>query len=136
VIGKCKLSNCSSISWREHIHLYHGENIYIYIMARTFTSISWREHIHLYHGESIYIYIMVRAYTSISWREHLHLYHGESIYIYITDLVCYTYFHWFFIPECQHIFGKQTGYIFQSPKTIKTWTTKHYALMNRWYNTE
>jgi hypothetical protein len=21
----------------------------------------------------------------------------------------------------QHIFGKQTGYIFQSPKTIKTW---------------
>jgi hypothetical protein len=45
--------------------------------------------------------------------------------IYITDLVCYTYFHWFFSSECQHIFGKQTGYIFQSPKTIKTWTTKH-----------
>jgi hypothetical protein len=45
------------------------------------------------------------------------------IYIYITDLVCYTYIHWFFNPECQHIFGKQTGYIFQSPKTIKTWTT-------------
>jgi hypothetical protein len=38
------------------------------------------------------------------------------IYIYIMDLVCYTYFHWFFNPECQHIFGKQTGYIFQSPK--------------------
>ena len=57
------------------------------------------------------------------------------IYIYITDLVCYTYFHWFFNPECQHIFGKQTGYIFQSPKTIKTWTTKHYASLNQWYNT-
>jgi hypothetical protein len=23
---------------------------------------------------------------------------------YITNLVCYTYFHWFFCPECQHIF--------------------------------
>jgi hypothetical protein len=49
----------------------------------------------------------------------------SEICIYITNLVCYTYFHWFFSPECQHIFGKQTGYIFQSPKTIKTWTTKH-----------
>jgi hypothetical protein len=29
----------------------------------------------------------------------------------ITNLACYTYFHWFFNPECQHIFGKQTGYI-------------------------
>ena len=55
---------------------------------------------------------------------------------YITNLVCYTYFHWFPNPECQHIFGKQTGYIFQSPKTIKTWTTKHYASLNQWYNTE
>ena len=35
---------------------------------------------------------------------------------YITDLVCYTNFHWFFKHEGQHIFGKQTGYIFQSPK--------------------
>ena len=41
----------------------------------------------------------------------------------ITNLVCYTYLHWFFNTECQYIFGKQTGYIFQSPKTIKTWTT-------------
>ena len=54
----------------------------------------------------------------------------------ITDLVCYTYFHWFFNPECRHIFGKQTRYIFQSPKTIKTWTTKHYTSLNQWYNTE
>ena len=58
------------------------------------------------------------------------------ISIYITNLVCYTYYHWFFSPECQHIFGKQTGYIFQFPKTIKTWTTKHYASLNQWYNTE
>ena len=49
-------------------------------------------------------------------------------------LVCYTYFHWFLNPECQHIFGKQTGYIFQSPKSIKTWTTKYYASLNQWYN--
>jgi hypothetical protein len=56
------------------------------------------------------------------------------IALYITNLVCYTYFHWFFSPEC--IFGKQTGYIIQSPKKIKTWTTKHYASLNQWYNTE
>ena len=37
----------------------------------------------------------------------------------ITNLGCYTYFHWFFNPECQHIFGKQTGYIFQSSKRLK-----------------
>ena len=37
---------------------------------------------------------------------------------YITNLVCYAYFHWLFNPECQHIFGKQTGYIctFSGPK--------------------
>ena len=28
-----------------------------------------------------------------------------TISIYITDLVYYTNFHWFFNPECQHIFG-------------------------------
>jgi hypothetical protein len=60
----------------------------------------------------------------------------SSTYINITNLVCYTYFHWFLNPECQHIFGKQTEYIFQSPKTIKTWTTMHYASLNQWYNTE
>jgi hypothetical protein len=38
---------------------------------------------------------------------------GQKITTYITNLVCYTYFHWFLNPECQHIFGKQTGYIFQ-----------------------
>jgi hypothetical protein len=53
------------------------------------------------------------------------------IALYITNLVCYTYMHWFFNPECRHIFGKQTGYIFQSPTTIKTWTTKHYL---HWIN--
>ena len=41
----------------------------------------------------------------------------------------------FFSPECQHIFGKQTGIYFGPQKTIKTWTTKHYASLNQWYNT-
>ena len=30
-------------------------------------------------------------------------------YIYITDLICYTIFHWFFNHECQHIYGLQNG---------------------------
>ena len=55
-------------------------------------------------------------------RQYILLYAGPT-YSYITNLVCYTYFHWFFSPECQHKFRKQTGYIFQSPKQIKTWTT-------------
>ena len=42
--------------------------------------------------------------------------YNQHINYYITDLVCYTHFHWFFNHECQYIFGKQTGYIFQSPK--------------------
>ena len=41
---------------------------------------------------------------------------ADLLLTYITDLVYYTNFHWFFNPECQHIFGKQTGYIFQSPQ--------------------
>ena len=40
-------------------------------------------------------------------------------YTYITDLVCYTYFHWFFNTECQHIFGKQTGIYFSPQKRFK-----------------
>ena len=79
------------------------------------------------------------------WKWHIPIHKATFIYpnqlpfkilSYITNLVCYAYFHWFFSPECQHIFGKQTGYIFQSPKTIKTWTTQHYASLNQWYNTE
>ena len=59
------------------------------------------------------------------------------IYIYITNLVCYTHIHWFFNPECQHIFGKQTGGIyvrFRPPsfgpqKTITTRLTKTEIFM-------
>ena len=78
-------------------------------------------------------------YLCDKWPCICYKWHGISLSqmtMYITNLVCYTYFHWFFSPECQHIFGKQTGYISQSPKTIKTWTTKHYASLNQWYNTE
>jgi hypothetical protein len=74
------------------------------------------------------IFRRIYIYLVITYLKH-HTYN-------ITNLVCYTYFHWFFSSECQHIFGTQTGYIFQSPKMIKTWTTKHYASLNQWYNTE
>ena len=74
-----------------------------------------------------------------------------NVYMYITNLVCYTYFHWLFNPECQHILRIQfathifIGYSiyvsiysenrrgiyvrFRSPsfgpqKTITTWLTK------------
>jgi hypothetical protein len=39
--------------------------------------------------------------------------------VYITNLVCYTYFHWFFNPECQHIFGKQRGIYFSPQQRLK-----------------
>ena len=57
------------------------------------------------------------------------------IYIYITDLACYTNFHWFFNHECQHIFGKQ---IFQSPKNDKNMNdknTNNYTSLNQYHNT-
>ena len=57
------------------------------------------------------------------------------IYIYITDLVCYTNFHWFFNHECQHIFGK---HIFQSPKNAKNMddkNTNNYTSLNQYHNT-
>jgi hypothetical protein len=43
---------------------------------------------------------------------------SQMILEYITDLVCNTHFHWFFNPECQHIFGKTDGvymYVFGLP---------------------
>ena len=49
----------------------------------------------------------------------------SEIQLYITELVCYTNFHWFFNHECQHIFGKHTGYIFQSPKNDKNMDDKN-----------
>jgi len=54
--------------------------------------------------------------------------------IYITDLVCYTNFQWVLNHECQHIFGKQTGYIFQSPKKDNDIVDKNrnnYASLNQ-----
>ena len=65
----------------------------------------------------------------------------SDIYIYITNLVCYAYFHWLFNRECQHIFGKQTGYIctfsvslFGPQKTITTWLTKTEIFTLHWIN--
>ena len=57
-----------------------------------------------------------------------------EIQLYITELVCST--NWFLNHECQHIFGKQTGYIFQSSKNNKNVDDKNrsnYASLN---NTE
>jgi hypothetical protein len=78
---------------------------------------------------SMTLLLCVVLYTDIPWLCYYVLF-------YITDLVYYTYFHWFFNPECQRILGKHTGYIFQYPKKNKAWTTKHYASLNQWYNTE
>ena len=66
--------------------------------------------------------------------------------VYITNLVCYTYFHWLFNPECQHIFGKQTGYICTCSVSL-IWASKNnnnvvdknrniYASLNQYHNTE
>ena len=65
---------------------------------------------------------------------------------YITNLVCYTYFHWLFNPECQHIFGKQTGYICTFSVSF-IWAPKNnnnvvdtnrniYVSLNQYHNTE
>ena len=54
--------------------------------------------------------------------------------MYITDLVCYTNSHWLFNHECQHIFGKQTGYIFHSSENNKNMDDKNrnnYASLNQ-----
>jgi hypothetical protein len=69
-----------------------------------------------------------------------------GLYIYITNLVCYTYFHWLFNLECQHIFGKQTGYICTFSVSL-IWALKNnnnvvdknrniYASLNQYHNTE
>ena len=64
----------------------------------------------------------------------------------ITNLVCYAYFHWLFNPECQHIFGNQTGYIctfsvslIWAPKNNNNVVDKNrniYASLNQYHNTE
>jgi hypothetical protein len=77
-------------------------------------------------GSECVFYQLWSIYSNIS---HVGWLVGSSYNI--MDLVCYTYFHWFFNPERQHIFWKQMGYIFQFPKTIKTWTTKHYTSLNK-----
>jgi hypothetical protein len=70
----------------------------------------------------------------------------SNIEKYITNLVCYAYFHWLFNPECQHIFGKQTGiYVrFRSPsfgsqKNNNNVVDKNRnidASLNQYHNTE
>ena len=70
----------------------------------------------------------------------------NSYTVCITNLVCYAYFHWLFNPECQHIFGKQTGYICTFSVSL-IWVPKNnnnvvdknrniYASLNQYHNTE
>ena len=56
----------------------------------------------------------------------IYLYYGFSL-LHIFSLVLQ--------PWMSAYIRKTDWYIFQSPKTIKTWTTKHYASLNQWYNT-
>jgi hypothetical protein len=41
------------------------------------------------------------------------------IYMYYEFSLLHIYFHWFLNPECQHIFGKQTGIYFSPQKRLK-----------------
>jgi hypothetical protein len=61
-------------------------------------------------------YIWIKITCKVEYKDYmLEIVHlilpGMQLIWYITNLVCYTYFHWLFNPDCQHIFGKQTGYI-------------------------
>ena len=58
------------------------------------------------------------------------------IYIYITNLVCYTYFHWFFNPECQHNIRKTDEVYISVPKNDKNMDDKTLASLNQCHNTE
>jgi hypothetical protein len=68
--------------------------------------------------------IQVTAWAGLTVFRQTVCIHQQALYINIMDLVCYTNSHWFFNYECQHIFGKQTGYIFQSPKNDTNMTDK------------
>jgi hypothetical protein len=123
--------------WFAYLHIQNGGSKIIWILTYSWTGnflLAWAGQISGIENQTMprfeqYLKIL-QHYNTNSYTMYIY------IYIYITNLVYYTYFHWFFSPECQHVFGKQTGYIFQSSKTIKTWTTKHYASLNQWYNTE
>ena len=56
---------------------------------------------------NMFMWIKIINCTRYSWlRKSRSL--EYRICLYITDLVCYTHFHWSFNHECQHKFGKQT----------------------------
>ena len=108
---------------------------------------------------SLQCYYMLFSYQTgyIMWHSRLMIYipqvaaegnieHKPGMSHYITNLVCYAYFHWLFNPECQHIFGKQTGYIcafsvslIWAPKNNNNVVDKNrniYASLNQYHNTE
>ena len=94
----------------------------------------------------------VKSQDNALWRgfhirpfEHMVLIFRRILYD-ITNLVCYTHLHWFFNPEGQHIFGKQTGYmctfsisLIWAPKNNNNTVDKNrniYASLNQYHNTE
>jgi hypothetical protein len=123
---RCKMVRSEVFSWVNWIH-----NIYIYIFYLDYTT-----PFKGFTTGATTVGVTVVASLKLCTMQYKNIIDTLiSTIIVNKNLVCYTYFHWFFSPECQHIFGKQTGYIFHSPKTIKTWTIKHYASLNQWYNT-
>ena len=102
-------------------------------------------HVSLVYNYFIWSMIQRGSDTSFTnlWSLLLYI---QSLLHYNTNLVCYTYFHWLFNPECQHIFGKQTGYIctlsvslIWAPKNNNNVVDKNrniYASLNQYHNTE
>ena len=106
----------------------------MYICVRVYISI-----VYMCYGYRFLLYICVSG---------IDFYCIYVLWVYITNLVCYTHFHWFFNPECQHIFGKQTGYICTFSVSL-IWAPKNnnnnntvdknrniYASLNQYHNTE
>jgi hypothetical protein len=60
---------------------------------------------------------------------------NNHLYLKVTFfLSCHIQFH---VNRTSFIYSENKRGIYFSPqKTIKTWTTNHYASLNQWYNTE
>ena len=99
------------VNWQPHVFHLHNkkEKNPFFVNVNQFTTklksvfdSHYHMHIRLTHNRSRRFHISVE--TTLSYqcgnkfiiRAHFSTY----IYIYITNLVCYTYFHWFFSPEC------------------------------------
>jgi hypothetical protein len=64
------------------------------------------------------------------------LYRDARLHLYATDLIYYTHVHWFFSPECQHIFGITDGVYISVPQKGEYMDDKTLASPIQWHNTE